>query len=311
MLFRQRFLEGVRKGTITVAFRRWRRPSVRTGGTLMTPVGQLNISSVSRVPVTAITPAAAKQAGYESLNALLNDLSRVKGGQIYRIVFGPLRPDPRTPLRESAVLTENARRDIFDRLQKMDRRSSDGPWTQRTLALIRSHPGVRADDLCRRIRQDKERFKLNVRKLKNLGLTESLGTGYRPSPRGHALIRTNGQGPKELVRTWVEAFNRADVDALTDLYSDKAINHQVADRPVEGREAIQRMFVEGFATAKMVCIVENLFEDGEWAILEWRDPLGLRGCGFFHVVNGKIVFQRGYWDKLSFLRLHRLPFPQS
>jgi limonene-1,2-epoxide hydrolase len=114
--------------------------------------------------------------------------------------------------------------------------------------------------------------------------------------------------PKELVRTWVEAFNRADVDALTDLYSDKAINHQVADRPVEGREAIQQMFVEGFATAKMVCIVENLFEDGEWAILEWRDPLGLRGCGFFHVVNGKIVFQRGYCDKLSFLRLHHYHF---
>jgi limonene-1,2-epoxide hydrolase len=117
--------------------------------------------------------------------------------------------------------------------------------------------------------------------------------------------------PKELVQKWVEAFNRADVDALADLYGDKAINHQVAERPVEGREAIQRMFAEGFATAKMVCIVENLFEDGEWAILQWRDPLGLRGCGFFHVVNGKIVFQRGYWDKLSFLRLHRLPFPES
>lgn len=117
--------------------------------------------------------------------------------------------------------------------------------------------------------------------------------------------------PKELVQAWVEAFNRADVDALADLYSDKAINHQVAERPVEGREAIRWMFAEGFATAKMVCIVENLFEDGEWAILEWRDPIGLRGCGFFHVVQGKIVFQRGYWDKLSFLRLHRLPFPES
>jgi limonene-1,2-epoxide hydrolase len=127
-----------------------------------------------------------------------------------------------------------------------------------------------------------------------------------------SLFLTEGtMRPKELVRTWVEAFNRADVDALADLYSDDAINHQVAERPVEGREAIQRMFAEGFATAKMVCIVENLFEDGEWAILEWRDPLGLRGCGFFHVMNGKIVFQRGYWDKLSFLRLHRLPFPQS
>jgi limonene-1,2-epoxide hydrolase len=115
--------------------------------------------------------------------------------------------------------------------------------------------------------------------------------------------------PKELVRAWVEAFNRADVDALADFYSEKAINHQVAERPVEGREAIRRMFTEGFAAAKMICIVENLFEDGEWVILEWRDPLGLRGWGFFHVVDGKIVFQRGYWDKLSFLQLHGLPLP--
>ena len=54
----------------------------------------------------------------------------------------------------------------------------------------------------------------------------------------------------------------------------------------------------------MHCIVENLFQDGEWAILEWRDPKGLRGCGFFHVVNDEIIFQRGYWDKPSFLRTH-------
>jgi hypothetical protein len=83
----------------------------------------------------------------------------------------------------------------------------------------------------------------------------------------------------------------------------------VAEAPVEGRAAIQAMFEAGFAAAQMVCIVEHIFEDGEWAILEWRDPLGLRGCGFFHVVEGRIVFQRGYWDKLSFLRQHGLPLP--
>ena len=67
------------------------------------------------------------------------------------------------------------------------------------------------------------------------------------------------------------------------------------------------MFVNEFATAKMVCIVENIFEDGEWAIMEWKEPLGLRGCGFFHVKVNKIVFLRGYWDKLSFLKQHNLP----
>jgi ketosteroid isomerase-like protein len=110
--------------------------------------------------------------------------------------------------------------------------------------------------------------------------------------------------PKEVVAEWVQAFNRADVDALAAMYAEDAVNHQVAESPVEGRRAIREFFRAGFAAAEMHCIVENLFEDGEWAILEWRDPLGLRGCGFFHVADGKIVFQRGYWDKLSFLRLH-------
>ena len=117
--------------------------------------------------------------------------------------------------------------------------------------------------------------------------------------------------PRQVVERWVDAFNRADVAALAEMYAEEATNHQVAERPVHGRAAIREMFAAEFARAKMVCIVENLFQDGEWAILEWRDPLGLRGCGFFHVVDGRIRLQRGYWDKLSFLRLHGLPLPHD
>lgn len=117
--------------------------------------------------------------------------------------------------------------------------------------------------------------------------------------------------PRELVRAWVEAFNRMDVEALADFYAEDAVNHQVAEAPLQGRAAIRDMFAAGFASATMVCIVENLFEEGEWAMLEWRDPLGLRGCGFFHVVGGRIVFQRGYWDKLTFLRIQGLPLPSE
>ncbi len=69
------------------------------------------------------------------------------------------------------------------------------------------------------------------------------------------------------------------------------------------------MFEQEFAQTEMVCIIENIFEDGDWAILEWKDPLGLRGCGFFHFKENKIKFQRGYWDKLSFFKLHKLPIP--
>ena len=116
--------------------------------------------------------------------------------------------------------------------------------------------------------------------------------------------------PKELVRAWVDAFNRGDVDTLANFYREDATNHQVAEQPVVGREAIRRMFTAEFAKAHMVCIVENIFQDGEWVILEWRDPRGLRGCGFFHVVGGDIVCQRGYWDKLTVLRLQGLPMPE-
>lgn len=116
--------------------------------------------------------------------------------------------------------------------------------------------------------------------------------------------------PKELVQKWVDAFNREDVEALAGLYAEDAVNHQVANEPLVGRPAIRQMFAGEFALADMTSIPENLFQDGEWAILEWRDPNGLRGCGFFQVRDDKIVFQRGYWDKLSFLRLHNLPIPE-
>lgn len=115
--------------------------------------------------------------------------------------------------------------------------------------------------------------------------------------------------PKDIVKNWVNIFNTANANALAEYYHNDAINHQVANAPFEGKENIRKMFEDEFAMANMVCIIENIFEDGEWAILEWKDPDGLRGCSFFHIIDDKIKFQRGYWDKLSFLRIHKLPFP--
>jgi hypothetical protein len=113
--------------------------------------------------------------------------------------------------------------------------------------------------------------------------------------------------PKELLQQWVDTFNKADAKALAEMYADDAINHQVNNKAIEGKTAIYEMFDYEFKYFEMVCIIENMFEDGEWGMLEWRDPLGLRGCGFFQFKNDKIVFQRGYWDKLTFLRQHNLP----
>jgi len=115
----------------------------------------------------------------------------------------------------------------------------------------------------------------------------------------------------ELIREWVKLFNNGDADALAEMYHDDAMNHQVAHEPISGKDAIRDSLRKEFEQADMTCIIENIFEDGEWGIMEWKDPLGLRGCGFFHFIDGKIKLQRGYWDKLSFLRQHDLPIPEA
>ena len=116
--------------------------------------------------------------------------------------------------------------------------------------------------------------------------------------------------PVDVLEEWIAAFNQADVEVISALYADNAINHQVANEPVIGKSAIRQMFADEFALSKMTCIPENIFQDGEWAIIEWKDPNGFRGCGFFQIQDGKIVFQRGYWDKLSFLKQYNLPIPK-
>ena len=113
--------------------------------------------------------------------------------------------------------------------------------------------------------------------------------------------------PRAVLEQWIALLNAGDVAGLANLYAQDAINHQVALEPVHGREAIRAMLKREFASATMVCIVEAIHDAGDVIALEWRDPLGLRGCGFFTIKDGLIAFQRGYWDKLSFLRIHNLP----
>ncbi len=113
--------------------------------------------------------------------------------------------------------------------------------------------------------------------------------------------------PKETLLNWIDVFNNADAKALSEFYADDAINHQVVTDPVIGKKAIFERFAEEYAIAEMVCILDNIFMDGDFAIMEWKDPKGFRGCGFFKIVGGKIVFQRGYMDKLSFLKMNGLP----
>ncbi len=112
---------------------------------------------------------------------------------------------------------------------------------------------------------------------------------------------------KELILSWVDYFNKADVSSLSSLYHEDAVNHQMPNQPVVGRDNIAAMFEKEFASADMTCLIKQVLADGDWVVLEWTDPLGFCGCGFFQIKDGKIIKQRGYWDKLSFLKIHNLP----
>lgn len=110
--------------------------------------------------------------------------------------------------------------------------------------------------------------------------------------------------PREVLQQWLDAFNSGNAAAVSDLYDDNAINHQVAYAPVVGKAAIAERYADIFSNNHVGCIPVNIFQDGEWAILEWKDPDGLRGSGFFHIRQGKIILHRGYWDKATLERLH-------
>lgn len=188
MIIREGVLKAIRDGTITLAFRRWRRPSVRSGGSLLTSIGKLQIRDVTPIDVAAISVSDARKAGYSTREELLAELDSRSEGMIYRIELGPVSADPRVALRESRP-DEKDLLELKERLSRLDARAG-APWTVRVLELIETYPAVRAADLCKRAGQERLTFKVNVRKLKSLGLTQSLEVGYRLSPRGVALLRS-------------------------------------------------------------------------------------------------------------------------
>ena len=188
MLLRKPILDGIIAGDVDLAFRRWKRPTVKTGGTLRTAVGMLQIDRVERVTIEAISHDDARRAGV-TLEDLLEFLSQKEEGEVYRVELGSIFPDPRVALREDDDLTEEDVEELTERLDRLDRASRRGPWTRGFLRLLEENPHVRAQDLAAGLGLEKDIFKNDVRKLKALGLTISHSPGYEVSPRGKALLR--------------------------------------------------------------------------------------------------------------------------
>src|SRR3954447_25757689 len=191
VLFRLEELERIRAGEITRTYRRWRSPRAKAGSTQRTRLGVLAIDAVDRVDARSISDADAQAAGSQSRAALLKRLAG-REGDVYRIDLSWAGADPRVELRRRRATGEELA-GLVARLERIDARSPRGPWTWELLELIRDNEGVRAVELAGGIGRDKLPFKRDVRKLKELGLTESLEVGYRLSPRGRALLGDRAQ----------------------------------------------------------------------------------------------------------------------
>ena len=188
MLIRNTHLKGIAAGKVTLAFRRWRSPTVKAGGTLRTAIGVLAIEAVDRVREAQITTADAEAAGYASRQSLLGELQRRSDGELYRIRLRLSGADPRIRLRQQAALTADELARVQNKLDRLDGHSKHGAWTGDVLRAVATHPGLRAADLAEHLGFEKPWLKAIIRKLKELGLTESLEIGYRLSPRGRSVL---------------------------------------------------------------------------------------------------------------------------
>jgi hypothetical protein len=194
VLFRAATLPRIADGSITLAFRRQRRPTVRAGGSLTTPVGVLAIDDVRIVTEDEITDDDARRAGYATRDVLVAELGPPSDDrQLYRVELHVAGPDPRVAERARDHLSHDDVAKLRARLARLDRASTHGPWTAEVLALIAERPAVRAGDLADALGRERLAFKTDVRKLKALGLTESLDVGYRLSPRGRAWLEHSQQ----------------------------------------------------------------------------------------------------------------------
>jgi hypothetical protein len=213
MLLTKAVQDGIVAGSISLVFRRWQKPTVKSGGRLKTAVGELAIGNVMTIDPFAISDADAHAAGWSSAALLVEDLfrertassnsstssARGRGARsdgdrlVYRIEVSYAGADERIALRQDTALSDDQLREIVDRLDGFDRRSSHGAWTHHVMTLIDQWPGRRAPELAEMVRRETLPFKADVRKLKTLGLTESLTVGYRLSPRGQRVLTFRSQ----------------------------------------------------------------------------------------------------------------------
>jgi hypothetical protein len=193
LLFQKRFQPGIVDGSVTLTVRLWDQPHVKPGGRYRVhPIGVVEVDAVSRVPFGSITGADACRAGFTSLAELTAYALPVAKEPltprtpVFRVEFHHGGDGDRVPIALDATLSKD---DVAALCRRLARFDAKGAWVRRTLALISRRPKVAASKLARSIGRETEPFKIDVRKLKKLGLTESYEVGYGLSVRGRAFLR--------------------------------------------------------------------------------------------------------------------------
>jgi hypothetical protein len=189
MLFTAATLRGLAEGRVSFTYRRWEVVRPKVGSRFTTSAGVVEVTSITAADEQQLTAQDATEAGFDSVAELVK-WSRAKGqGDLYRVGIVLAGPDPRVALRGQAALDPTDVVALNSKLDRMDR-AAEQPWTRRTLRQIERLPGVVSTELAAEVGQERRAYKLRVRRLKTLGLTESLERGYRLSPRGQAYLNT-------------------------------------------------------------------------------------------------------------------------
>jgi len=192
MLFRAGAHEGLARGDITRTFRTWKRPQVRPGGRYRAGAVDLIVDKLSQVRLRKITEDDARRSGFDDRSSLVDFLATRQSldddSKVWRVDFHAVERETGPSIADDRELTDGDVEELVRRLDRLDAASSTGPWTRPTLALIADSPGVVSTELAERVGRERAAFKVDVRKLKRLGLTISLDVGYRLSPRGEAFL---------------------------------------------------------------------------------------------------------------------------
>lgn len=188
MLIKQKQLDGILSGKISLAFRKWKNLSVKKDSLLKTSIGLVKIADITETELSQITDDDAEQAGYDNAKTLISELEKTVNGVIYKIQLSFHSPDPRIDLRQKSQITDVELEALTEKLLNLDKFSKQGKWTTKVLKAIQENPKLPAVELAVKVNKEKEWLKTNVRKLKNLGLTISHEPGYTLSPLGEYVL---------------------------------------------------------------------------------------------------------------------------